>query len=140
MTDFEKFKEFRNEITYEANLISQRVGWFITSQSFLFGALALSANRANGQIESFRGSLLFPEIPIVAILICLSSILMILASFERAGEFRDKIVTLTEKNAELRDLVSQRADFIAQLGRVLTLAVPIAVLIIWLSIVSEAAR
>lgn len=88
VTPFDLYKEFRFEITYEANLISQRIGWFITTQSILLAALAVSSNRAGESVQASKGGIMFPELAIVAILLGMLTIRVIWESYGRADRYR----------------------------------------------------
>lgn len=134
----DEYKELRSEISYESGLISQRIGWFITSQSFLFAALGVSSNRVAGSIETFRGGLLFPEIPIAAILLGLLVARVIAESYERAGRFRAKIDSLVGENANLRNLISSRSTTSVLVGRLSSLAIPTIFIVVWISILYTA--
>ena len=138
MNVLDLYKELRSEISYESGLISQRIGWFITSQSFLFAALGVSSNRVDGSIATFKGGLLFPEIPIVSILLGALVFRVVLESYSRAARYRSKIETLVSENADLAPLLSKRSKTSVSVGKLSSLAIPSIFILVWCNIVYQA--
>jgi hypothetical protein len=58
------YGEVRAQIQHEDNLITQRLNWFLTSQSFLFTAYAIVAN---GTADVNTRNILLHIIPLIAI-------------------------------------------------------------------------
>ena len=133
VSEFEAYKEFRSEISYEANLISQRIGWFITAQSILFVALVVSSNREEGVITTFAGGILFPELAFVAFFLGLLTIKAIYESYKRASKYRKKISDLLSNSQDhrLRSLTTERTGKSLLFGKLFTNMIPISFLTIW---------
>ena len=64
------YQVMRSQIEHEDNLVTQRLSWFITSQSFLFTAYAILLNGPAGPPDPLRSNLMH-LIPLLAILVCI---------------------------------------------------------------------
>lgn len=96
------YRLVRSQIEHEDNLNSQRLNWFVASQSFLFTAYAIVvSNLGTGRARWIEGHLhlLVAIIPVVSMLICLLIYATILAG------------TIAMKN--LRTLYQPHANFFA---------------------------
>ena len=76
------YRIFRGQIEHEDNLNSQRLSWFVASQSFLFTAYAIVVtNLRSGGLPWVEGQerLLTQLIPVMALITCLLIYVTILA-------------------------------------------------------------
>jgi hypothetical protein len=76
----ERYNQMRSQIEHEDNLVTQRLNWFLTSQSFLFTAYAIVFNgmpAATNENLATR-ALLLRVIPAIAII---AGVLIVIAIF-----------------------------------------------------------
>tara|TARA_R110001592_G_scaffold363125_1_gene680597 strand:+ start:430 stop:888 length:459 start_codon:yes stop_codon:yes gene_type:complete len=90
------YDQFRGEISFEANLIVQRTGWFITSQAFLFSSLVLGIPKNSSTLYNLGNSIYFPLIPLLACIISLLTFFSIFAAIKHAQLSRDKLDNLSD--------------------------------------------
>lgn len=135
------FESFRNEISYEANLIVQRSGWFITSQAFLFSCLVLGIPKSTGEFV-LKESVYYPIIPILAATICILTHFSIRAAMRQASIARRKLDELCltqgiEKEALLNNLhqVRKRSKLTIFFGALPSMAMPVIFLASWSHII-----
>lgn len=83
--------KFNNQMTFEANMIAQRVGWFITSQAFMFSCLVLGIQTDD---KSLTESLYYPVIPFLGLLICVFTWIAVKAASEQAETSRESLTML----------------------------------------------
>ena len=99
MNSKEIFEIVHREIQHEHNLISSRMSWYVTSQSFLMAAFAVSG----GANHSFQW-LARPFLPILGIVTSLISWLSLIAAVEamnRVSKYRKDIL---DQDNELQNL------------------------------------
>src|SRR5437588_7070215 len=95
--DFE-YEQIRNEIRAEHSLIANRLSWYVTSQSFLVTAFAISRGAGFTWFHWFS-TLLLPIIGIVSSALIFPSILGACSTIKL---WHDKQRLLFEQNEELR--------------------------------------
>lgn len=87
----DRYRLIRAQIEHEDNLISQRLSWFVASQSFLFTAYAIvTSNLQSNKLAWVREQqhLLIVLIPTVAVLSCLLIYVTILAGVAAIANLR----------------------------------------------------
>ena len=85
------FLFLREEIRHEDNLVNQRVAWLVSSQSFLLTAFAIALNSpAHARFPHYErlNATLIAVIPIAGVVICLVSVLTILAGVLHMRQIR----------------------------------------------------
>ena len=99
----------RDEITYEATRIDNRSSWFVTSQAFFFGSLAIGIDHKDG-IGSIVESIYFPIIPILAIVSAFMTIISVIAAIKRANTYRGKLNAFVEKHEAFQEIWPKSDD------------------------------
>lgn len=125
--DAEKYKLLRDELTYEANLITQRTTWFVASQAFFFTSLAIALNRSENVTFALENSLLFPMIPVVSLIVCITTFIAILAGNSAANKVR----------AQLGPPFPKRRRLIVVFGLLPSFVLPIAFALCWIFILCK---
>lgn len=95
----EIFEIVHREIQHEHNLISNRMSWYVTSQSFLMAAFAVSGG-ANHSFQWLARPFL-PILGIVTSLISWLSLIAAVAAMNKVGTYRKKIL---DQDNELKNL------------------------------------
>jgi hypothetical protein len=88
----DRYRLVRSQIEHEDNLVSQRLSWFLASQSFLFTAYAITLNgpvQLHFQHLEAQERLLIHLLPMVAILSAALIWLSIFAGFRAMRRLRD---------------------------------------------------
>ena len=88
----DRYRLVRSQIEHEDNLVSQRLSWFLASQSFLFTAYAITLNgpvQLHFQNFEAQERLLMHVLPLIAILSAALIWLSILAGFHAMRKLRD---------------------------------------------------
>ncbi len=85
------YELLRNELTYEATLIAHRTNWFMASQAFFFTSLASALDRTEGVPLTLRGSLLFPLVPVAALIVCAVIFISVLSAVISTDNIRAEI-------------------------------------------------
>ncbi|MDX2041676.1 MAG: hypothetical protein SF097_10515 [Acidobacteriota bacterium] len=99
LTDFQVLDTVRNEIQAEHNLISHRLTWYVTSQSFLVASYALSWSKEYGWPSFFHSA-----IPTLGLLLSMLTLLSVACAvvvqwkvINKQAEILDEIeIRLTE--------------------------------------------
>lgn len=120
----------REEIRFELGLINARVNWLITSQAFLLTPLVLGMRG-----QSLADSLLYPEIPVLGLTICVFVGVSILAAVWRGRQWRAKLRgTAYDDEAAPREFsrVAPFTPIIPWMGLSGALGVPMTILATWL--------
>ena len=84
MNSKEIYELIDQEIHREHNLISNRMTWYVTSQSFLMAAFAVSGGQGNSVSCSFKLSL--PILGISISIIILASLIAALTAMQKLGK------------------------------------------------------
>lgn len=134
LSDLEVFKECKAEIAYEAQLVSQRLGWYVASQSFLLTALAFSSGTNENGIIDLGSGQLFPWVPMIGIILSVTVYYFIDLAFSRAAYFRERIEHLSNKNSEIDALFYRGAKAAAPWGKWFSQITPFLFAAIWLII------
>jgi len=137
--DLGRLKRLDDQIRMEYDLMGQRMSWMVISQSFLFSAVALTAN--NSVDPSMRKvlSLLRLLMPFVGILSCLFSMAAIFAArsvINRLKTLRNRLEDLFEQqNGDGFDRLGVRqTDWQHSFGNFPTSFLPLTLIGVWLTI------
>lgn len=96
-------------LTFEINLMTARTNWLVTSQSFLFAAYFLGAERLRDGLSATEG-LVF-AVPVIGISISGITIVYIGVAHASAKLLRDQLIQLREDYAEeLRDRMDETSS------------------------------
>jgi hypothetical protein len=79
LSNFDCYQMVRARIEHEDNLITQRLNWFLASQSFLFSAYVINFNAPDSLRHDPRHLMLMAIIPIMAIGVALVVFMGVLA-------------------------------------------------------------
>jgi hypothetical protein len=88
----DRYRLVRSQVEHEDNLVSQRLSWFLASQSFLFTAYAITLNgpiQLHFQNFEAQERLLMHLLPMVAIISAALIWLSIIAGFRAMRTLRD---------------------------------------------------
>ncbi len=128
-SDFDGYKLIRDEIAHEDNLMSSRVSWFMTSQSFLLTALAIAQGGLH-QIPTSRINYFFPLLPIIAIVSDVLILAGVLAGAVVVHRWRHM---LDESSPRYDAFPRVRRDHaIIRLGWIAPVGLPVIFLAAWL--------
>ncbi|MDB5334109.1 MAG: hypothetical protein JWP03_5260 [Phycisphaerales bacterium] len=134
------YRLIRSQIEHEDNLISQRLSWFVASQSFLFTAYAIVvSNIQPGKLAWVTGQqhLLLDVIPIVSILTCVLVYATIVAGVIAIVHLRRLYRTHADVSARAGFPPVQghrRTQIFGQIGPLL---LPLVFLAVWLALVIQ---
>jgi hypothetical protein len=120
----------RAEIQFELSLINARVNWLVASQAFLFVPLTMGAR--GGELA---GSLFFPIIPLLGVVICLLVLVSILAAVWRGRQWRAKCERGDYAGLDAVDafsIVAPRTPAIPAMGLIGGVGVPLVLAGTWL--------
>ena len=129
-------RDIRDEVHHEHTLLSQRVLWLVTSQSFLFVPLAVGIGASptthsdSIKLAKISDSLFFPLIPQLGILICIVAFIGILAAIWRINSWKHEQYVLQDNQNKTRWIVSF-------LGFVPALTLPLFIACAWFSILND---
>ena len=132
---YPNIRDIRDEVHHEHSLLSQRVLWLVTSQSFLFVPLAVGIEKAShttadtSKISKISDSLFFPLIPQLGILICIVAFIGIIAAIWRINSWKHEQYVLQNNKDKTRWIVSF-------LGFIPAITIPIFIACGWYSILS----
>ena len=136
------YAHVRGQIEHEDNLITQRLNWFLTSQSFLFTAFAIVFNGAppGGARNVGIRALLLTVIPVISIL---AGLLILIAIFAGVVVMRDlrrwfERYEARAKSIGLPLIQDRRSTRI--MGMFAPVILPISFIIIWTLLAIRAAQ
>jgi hypothetical protein len=134
MDPLEHYRLVRGQIEHEDNLVSQRLSWFLASQSFLFTAYAITLNgpvQLHFQVFEVQERLLMRLLPVVAILSAALIWISIFAGFQAMRKLRDDF-ELSCKNLPAGVPSIQTTGRMLLGGQVGPVSLPIIFLAVWL--------
>ena len=97
----EVYRLIRGAIEHEDNLMSQRLNWFVASQSFLFTALAITQKDPGARLAHAM-NFLYPLIPSLALVSCVLLSLSIFAGIAVLFQLRRELLKLYARQRELQ--------------------------------------
>jgi hypothetical protein len=138
IADEDVYKVIRGQIEHEDNLIAQRLNWFITSQSFLFSAYAITVSglaptvppRSARNLQQMRD--LLAMVPVVAILSSVLIFFTIAAGAIAMRNLRLQFKALTAQAQDTRLPPVQGVRGTRAMGMLAPLVLPIVFMTIWL--------
>ena len=123
------YKQIRQEIHFELNLVNGRVNWLIASQAFLFMPLTIAA-RGRPLVDS----VMYPLIPVIGLVICVLVAVSISAAVWRSFEWRIKACKGAYTGVgEQRtfSVVTPKTPLIPLMGVVAAIGVPLVLAVAW---------
>jgi hypothetical protein len=128
------YDALRDQIKHEDDLISQRVNWFMASQSFLFSAYAIvlsGLSKQNDHEVASQKHLLVLMIPVLAAIVCVLAWVTVLAGELAIGCLRKSFEPLTQTAhaAGLPPIQGVRRN--QKLGMTPPLLLPLVFLTVW---------
>ena len=138
ISELDRYRLVRQQIEHEDNLVSQRLSWLLSSQSFLFTAYAISLNGPSvirsKVLENTLG-LLILLLPIVSILSALLIGLTVWAGMWTMQKLRRKYARLFE--SQFRDEIPavQSTGGALFLGHFAPILLPVLFMVIWLLLI-----
>jgi hypothetical protein len=136
------YARVRGQIEHEDNLITQRLNWFLTSQSFLFTAFAIVFNGSppSGPRNVGIRAMLLAVIPIISII---AGLLILIAIFAGVIVMRDlrgwfKKYESRAKSIGLPLIQDRRSTRI--MGMFAPVILPISFMVIWTLLAIRAAQ
>jgi len=130
------YQLLRDELSYEANLITLRTSWFVASQAFFFTSLAIALNRSPNVTFALENSVLFPLVPWVSLIVCGATFLAVLSGICSANKVRAKIKELAPNN-QLAAQFPQRGFLIITGGLLPSFGLPVVFAICWIMILRK---
>jgi hypothetical protein len=140
--DFDRLKRIDEQIRMEYDLMGQRMSWMVISQSFLFSAIALTANSSVDPSMRKVIELLRLLIPFVGILTCLFAIASIFAArsvINRLKNLRDSLedaLYLQNNQDKFYKLGVRQNEWQHSFGNFPTSFLPFTLVSIWLMILA----
>ena len=127
MDNPEKYKILHDEIFREHQLISNRLTWYVTSQSFLMTVYAIVLGKDNQ--GAFMARWLIPSL---GLLISVSILFSIYAALRAMADTKDRITPLAQE-PEFKDLpVCGEKPWVHFLGMLPPRVIPVLFLVTWL--------
>jgi len=123
----EKFTLIRTEIRTEYDFISNRMSWYVTSQSFLVTAFTISGGDRHHYMWFLRS--LIPVLGLLLSLIFWGSILAASAAIE---ELRRAQARLLETTTLADSPLNMRAAWVHRWGMVPPLLIPVLFVLFWI--------
>lgn len=128
------YEIIRGQVEHEDNLIGQRLSWFVTAQSFLFTAYAITIANVGQTHPAWAGAQmrrLYVLIPVVAILMCLLIGMGVTAGLIAMGNLHRLYLKFFGPAADRGFPPVQGFRRTQVLGRAPPLLIPILFLIVW---------
>jgi hypothetical protein len=135
----DRFNLVRSQIQQEDNLITQRLNWFLTSQSFLFTAYAIIATGPKITFANPRlHMLLMQVVPLLAIVVGVLILLAIVAGAIALEQLRRGFVPYeaAARAVNLPPVQGHRSTRV--LGMIAPILLPITFVVIWAVLLSRA--
>jgi hypothetical protein len=138
MNKNQKIKDYFDVLKYEANLLSERMGWYITAQSFLFIAV-VALGLGDSEKELFCGLTKFFSISfaLAGIMTSIITLIFFNLGLKKSKEHRNKMFNLL-KNAGTTEEEDAYASYATDPNitkrhqfNILYFSIPIMILLIW---------
>ena len=126
----EFYKYTLQNIEREESLIDHRISWMLTSQGFLFAALALLA-KTNGNSPTI--ATLSMMTPYGGLMVAILSFVGIHAAYLSIGN----LLKVLKRRPEWASYPRVTTDFASRLGRLCGYGLPLLFIIIWLILISQ---
>ena len=128
------YEEIRAQIQHEDTLVTQRLNWFLTSQSFLFTAFAIVFNGSPPAAGSEVRKLLLAAIPLLAIIAGILIFLSIVAGTLVMSDLR-RFYRKRASEAEMQRLPPiQGFGYTRLLGSAAPLILPLIFVLVWVTL------
>lgn len=134
------YRLVRSQIEHEDNLVSQRLSWFLASQSFLFTAYAITLNgpvQLHSQAFEAKERLLMYLLPLVGIISAALIWLSILAGFRAMRALREDFYRMIGNRLPSGLPVIQMTGGTLLGGQLGPLMLPVIFLAIWLILLAR---
>ena len=142
MNSKEIYELIDQRIYREHNLISNRMTWYVTSQSFLMAAFAVSGGQGNSVSRLFK--LILPILGMLISLIILASIIAAWKAMQKLGNYRREILKADGYLQRIEPFKSRFMDgkysWINYLGVSPPILMPLLFLIAWILILAAFLR
>jgi hypothetical protein len=133
------YDQIRAQSQHEDNLLTQRLNWFLTSQSFLFTAFAIVMNGIpeKTRVNVALRSTLLMVIPLLAILVGLLILIAIIAGAIVLYELRREFRPVSEAAAKAGLPPLQGSRLTRTLGILAPITLPGAFIAVWALVISR---
>jgi len=134
VSDLDEYGLVRGQIEFEANLIAQRLSWFVAAQSFLFTAYAITLNAGpkGSQDFQYQQQLVYHLIPVVAMASGVLIYLTIVGGFIAQKNLRDYLARKIPAERLAAFPAIQGAVLTRNLGKAAPLGLPLVFVGVWL--------
>ena len=85
----DSYRMVRSRVEHEDNLITQRLNWFLASQSFLFTAYAINLNAPDSLRHDLRHTMVLSMVPMMAIAVALLVFMGVLGGLVAMSHLHD---------------------------------------------------
>lgn len=135
----ERYNQVRSQIQHEDNLVTQRLNWFLTSQSFLFTAYAIVFNGMPSVTDEnlVRHSLLMKAIPLIAILAGGLIMIAIVGGIFVMRNLRSGFAQFREQARDLGLPPLQGSGYTLAMGSIAPILLPLVFVVVWAILITR---